>query len=73
MKAFTAMLAVALALGLGLSGCGRKNPPKPPMGYVPKPDAVGAPEDKANDKAGSEDGGFKDYRPIRNHSMGNQP
>jgi hypothetical protein len=40
---------------------------------VPTPDAAGAPEDKPNDKAGSEDGGFKDYRPIRNHSMGNQP
>lgn len=67
MRALAVLLAVTLAVSLGLSACGRKNPPKPPMSYVPKDDA-GQP-----DEAESTQDGFKDYRPIRNHAIGNQP
>jgi hypothetical protein len=35
MKGLSAIIILSLALCLGLSGCGRKNPPKPPASYQP--------------------------------------
>jgi|GEM_PF-4195074 len=41
MKTLFGMMILALALSLGLSACGRKNPPKPPMSYQPHEEQPG--------------------------------
>jgi predicted small lipoprotein YifL len=62
MRSLLSLLILSLTLSMGLSGCGRKNPPKPPTSYVPK-------EGTSN----TTEGEFKEYRPAKNHTVGTQP